>query len=212
MTIRVALTHTTRYDYDRPASLSPQVVRLRPAPHNRTPVHEYSLRLEPGKHFLNWLQDSHGNHVARVVIPDRTPVFQVSVDLIVDLVSYDPFDFFVEPYAEKYPFEYPSAQRAEIGLYLERDPVTPLLAEFIETCDRKQKSIVDFLVEVNRRVSERVDYVIRMEPGVRTPEQTLEIGAGSCRDSAWLLVQVLRHLGIAARFVSGYLIQLVPDV
>ncbi|HEY6560476.1 MAG TPA: transglutaminase family protein [Polyangiaceae bacterium] len=212
MTIRVALTHRTRYCYERPASLSPQVIRLRPAPHNRTPVHEYSLRLEPPKHFLNWLQDPYGNHNARVVIPDRTPEFSVSVDLVVDLVSYNPFDFFLEPYAEEYPFEYPPALRLELAPYLQRDPLTPLFAEFIETCDRKQRRVVDFLVDVNRRVKERVNYVIRMEPGVQTPEQTLELREGSCRDSAWLLVQALRQLGMAARFVSGYLIQLVPDI
>lgn len=211
MTIRVALTHHTRYEYSRPAALSPQVVRLRPAPHNRTPVHSYSLRIEPAQHFLNWLQDPYGNYLARIVIPEKTPHFRVSVDLVVDLASYNPFDFFVEPSAEKYPFEYAPALRSELAPYLQRDALTARVADFIESFDRSERNVVDFLVDTNRRVFDNVKYIIRMEPGVRTPDETLRLGDGSCRDSAWLLVQVLRHLGVAARFVSGYLIQLVPD-
>src|SRR5687768_2316095 len=135
MTIRVALTHHTRYAYERPASLSPQVIRLRPAPHNRTLVHSYSLRVEPTQHFLNWFQDPYGNHVARIVVPDKTPHFDVTVDLVVDLSSYNPFDFFVEPFAERYPFEYPATTRFELDPYLAKEPLTPRLAAFIEGCD-----------------------------------------------------------------------------
>src|SRR5687768_4148637 len=118
MSIRVALTHATRYAYATPASLSAQLVRLRPAPHNRTPVHSYSLRVAPAKHFLNWIRDPHGNFVARIVLPERAPAFEVTVDLVVDLEAFNPFDFFLEPYAEKYPFEYPPELRAELEPYL----------------------------------------------------------------------------------------------
>src|SRR5262245_42638358 len=144
MTIRVALTHSTRYDYERLTSLSPQVIRLRPAPHNRTPVHSYSLRIEPANHFLNWLQAPYGNHIARVVFPEKVPHFQVSVDLVVDLASYNPFDFFVEPLAEQVPFEYPARLRAELEPYLARGSLTPRLADFIEGCDRSRQNVVDF--------------------------------------------------------------------
>jgi uncharacterized protein (DUF2126 family)/transglutaminase-like putative cysteine protease len=211
MAIRVALTHHTTYRYAAPALLSPQIVRLRPAPHTRTPLISYSLRIEPRKHFLNWQQDPQGNFLARVVIPERTPLFAVSVDLVADLAAIDPFDFFLEDSAQQYPFEYAPALERELLPYLVRLERGPAFMKLLAELDRLPVRTVDFLVEVNRRVRERVDYVIRLEPGVQTPEETLEKARGSCRDSSWLLVQLLRELGIAARFVSGYLIQLVPD-
>ena len=211
MVMRVALSHETRYSYAQPATLSPQVVRLRPAPHTRTPLHAYSLHIEPRTHFLNWLQDPHGNYVARVVVPEKTREFVVSVNLVADLESHNPFDFFLEPYAERYPFEYPGALRADLEPFLALESLTPRLADFIESLDRRPRGVVDFLVDTNRAVQKRVAYIVRMEPGVQTPEETLEQGRGSCRDSGWLLTQVLRRLGLAARFVSGYLIQLKAD-
>jgi len=212
MSIRVALTHRTRYDYVAPVALSPQLVRLRPAPHNRTPVHSYSLQVSPEKHFLNWQQDPHGNYQARLVFPEKVQHFEIQVDLVVDLEVYNPFDFFLEPYADHFPFKYPAHLATELEPYLRCSEASPALLAFVERLDKGRQRSVDFLVAANRRVNESVEYVIRMEPGVQTPEQTLTQKRGSCRDSAWLLVHVLRSIGIAARFVSGYLIQLKPDV
>jgi uncharacterized protein (DUF2126 family) len=211
MGIRVAVSHATRYDYASPAALSPQVVRLRPAPHNRTPVHSYSLRVTPDPHFVNWQQDPHGNYLARLVFPEKVPHFEVRIDLVLDLEPYNPFDFFLEPQAEEFPFEYSVPQAKDLEPYLRRAELGPKLREFLGTLNRERQRSVDFLVDTNRRLTELVQYVIRMEPGVQTPEQTLTLQRGSCRDSAWLLVQALRHLGLAARFVSGYLVQLKPD-
>jgi uncharacterized protein (DUF2126 family)/transglutaminase-like putative cysteine protease len=211
MAVRVALEHKTIYRYERPINLGPQVIRLRPAPHNRTPIHRFSLDVQPKQHFLNWQQDPHGNYLARVVFPELTRSFSVSVDLVADLEAYSPFDFFLDPSADEYPFRYEAKLRQELTPYLEVDASTPLLHEFIESLNRSRRRTVDFLVDVNRRVSEEIKYLIRMDPGVQTPEETLTLRQGSCRDSAWLLVQTLRSLGVAARFVSGYLIQLKPD-
>lgn len=211
MAVRVALTHRTTYKYERPAAMGPQVVRLRPAPHNRTPIHSYALRLAPAEHFINWQQDPHGNYLARIVVPEKTLVFEVLVDLVADLESYNPFDFFLEPSAEEFPFQYSKATLREIAIYLDPDPMTPELDEFLGKFDQTKRRTVDYLVDLNRAVYEAVAYVIRMEPGVQTPSETLTLKKGSCRDSAWLMVQACRHLGLAARFVSGYLIQLEPD-
>lgn len=212
MGTQVAVNHRTQYDYDRLVTLAPHVVRLRPAPHCRTPVTRYSLRIDPPDHFLNWQQDPLGNHLARAVF--RTPArrLRVEVDLVAELTAINPFDFFLEPSAERFPFEYEPWLARDLRPYLETEPPGPELRRFLADVDTRARSTVDFLVTLNGDLERRIDYETRMEPGIRTCDDTLARGRGSCRDSAWLLAQVLRHLGLAARFVSGYLIQLVPDV
>ncbi len=212
MAIRVALNHHTGYRYDRLVNLGPQVIRLRPAPHCRTPVLAYSLSITPEPHFLNWQQDPQGNYLARLVFPERTRGFDVTVDLIAEMTVINPFDFFLEPEAERYPFTYASWLQRELAPYLTPLPAGPRLAAWLRTVPTTAERTVDFLVELNRRLHEETTYVIRMEPGIQSCEETLTLASGSCRDSGWLLVQILRHLGLAARFVSGYLIQLKPDV
>jgi uncharacterized protein (DUF2126 family)/transglutaminase-like putative cysteine protease len=211
MSIRVALHHKTVYRYDRLVTLSPQAVRLRPAPHSRTPVTSYTMRIEPEQHFINWQQDPHGNFLARLVFPDATTAFSVEVDLVVEMTVINPFDFFLEPQAEHFPFEYDEEQRRELGPYLETAPMGPRFEAFLEQTPREKEQSVSFLVKLNQRLQRDIRYLIRMEPGVQTPERTLELRSGSCRDSAWLLAMLLRRLGLAARFVSGYLIQLRAD-
>jgi uncharacterized protein (DUF2126 family) len=212
MSILVGLHHSTRYTYDRPVSLGPQVVRLRPGPHCRTRIASYSLAVKPVQHFVNWQQDPHGNWLARYVFSERTTEFSIDVDLIADTEVINPFDFFVEPYAENWPFEFAPELHENLTAFAQPDPAGPRLTEFLQSIAREKRNTVDFLVDINQRLHRTIRYVIRMDPGVQTPEETLSSSAGSCRDTAWLLVQVLRHLGLPARFVSGYLIQLRPDV
>jgi uncharacterized protein (DUF2126 family) len=212
MSIHVALNHVTHYRYDRPVKLGPQIIRLRPAPHCRTRVLTYSQRIEPGEHFCNWQQDPFANYMARLVFPEKTREFKVEIDVVAEMAVYNPFDFFLEPSAEMFPFTYDASLLHELAPYLARLPMSPLVNAYLEKVDRRPRKIVDFLVDLNAMLYRDLAYVIRMEPGVQTPEQTLTLKSGSCRDSGWLLVQLLRHLGLAARFASGYLIQLTPDV
>ncbi|HTQ32082.1 MAG TPA: transglutaminase family protein [Opitutaceae bacterium] len=232
MSIHVALHHKTHYQYDRLVNLGPQVVRLRPAPHSRTRILSYSLRVTPEKHFLNWVQDPQANYAARLVFEQPTRALCVEVDLVAEMSVLNPFDFFLEPQAEKFPFAYDPALDHELAPFNRKCWLTPKFNKYLtavrrdflgeirrrtkkerlEIPEKEKPRTIDFLVAVNQRLWRDIKYTIRLEPGVQTPEETLEKMSGSCRDSAWLLCQLFRHCGLAARFVSGYLIQLKPDV
>jgi uncharacterized protein (DUF2126 family)/transglutaminase-like putative cysteine protease len=212
VSIFVALHHVTHYTYDRPIDLGPQTIRLRPAPHTRVPILSYSLKVTPANHFVNWQQDPQGNWLARFVFPEKATELKIEVDFSAQMTVINPFDFFVEPSADSFPFEYNADLKTELAPYLATTEPGPLLAAYLAGIKREASSTVNFLVDLNAELQKKTRYIIRMEPGVQTPEETLASGAGSCRDSAWLLIQILRHLGFAARFVSGYLIQLRPDI
>jgi uncharacterized protein (DUF2126 family) len=215
MSIHVALNHVTHYRYDRPIHLGPQIVRLRPAPHSRTRILSYSMRVEPATHFINWQQDPQSNYLARLVFPDKTTSFRIEIDLVAEMAVLNPFDFFLEPSAEHYPFGYAPELVTELAPYMVKAPelaTAPAFETYLAAVSREKTPTNDWLVSLNQRLQRDIGYLVRMEPGVQTPEETLVNASGSCRDTGWLLVQLLRHLGLAARFVSGYLIQLKPDV
>jgi len=244
MAIHAALHHRTHYRYDRPVALGPQVVRLRPAPHSRTRILSYSMRIEPQPHFLNWQQDPQSNYLARVVFPEKTREFLVEVDLVAEMSVLNPFDFFLEPHAERFPFEYDPELDHALEPFQRKCRLTPKFLAYLAALrrellgektrgNRKRREIeaektapgksaaggqvsrprtIDFLVALNQRLRRDIKYLIRLEPGVQSPEETLKLGMGSCRDSAWLLCQLARHCGLATRFVSGYLLQLAADI
>jgi uncharacterized protein (DUF2126 family)/transglutaminase-like putative cysteine protease len=232
MSIHVALHHKTHYKYDRLVHLGPQTIRLRPAPHSRTRILSYSLKVRPEKHFINWMQDPQANYAARLVFEQPTREFCVEVDLVAEMAVFNPFDFFLEPQAEKFPFAYDPALDHELAPFQRKCWLTPQFTKYLtavrkdllgevkrrtkkerlEIPETEKPRTNDFLVAINQRLWKDIKYLVRLEPGVQTPEETLEKGSGSCRDSAWLLCQLLRHCGLAARFVSGDLIHLKADV
>lgn len=209
MPIRVALHHLTEYRYDRPVQLAPHLIRLRPAPHTRMPILEYALNVTPENHIVHWQQDPFGNYMARFLFPEQTPVLQVGVDILTELVPVNPFDFYLEVGFETFPFTYEPILRKGLVPYLECCENGPRLMDWVRPIDLQPQPTVAFLVALNQRLYRQIQYRLRLEPGIQTCEETLELSSGSCRDSAWLLIQILRHLGLAARFVSGYLVQLV---
>lgn len=216
MSIKVALEHRTSYTFDRLVRVYPHIVRLRPAPHSRTSIEAYSLRIEPADHFINWQQDALGNFLARLVFPNPMRQLRITVGLIADLKVINPFDFFIEDWAEIWPcagMAYPKALADDLRPYLrpvDEDGDGSGPGELTQAWVRNftvpdGTRTIDFLVALNRAINADVGYCVRMEPGVQTPDFTLRTGVGSCRDSAWLLVSILRQFGLAARFVSGYL-------
>ncbi len=211
MGTRVALHHLTSYKYERPITLGPQIVRLRPAPHCRTQIRSYALTVTPPQHVVKWHYDFYNNHLARLVIPEKTAEFKVEVDLVAELSAINPFDFFLDAGSEEFPFEYPAELAKGLEPYLAAEPAGPLLQGFLGGISREKRATTGFLVDLNSKVKSTIGYTVRISPGIQTCEQTLEMRTGSCRDSAWLLIQTLRHLGLAARFVSGYLIQLADE-
>ena len=136
MAIRVSLKHKTTYTYDKPVVLSPQVIRLRPAAHCRTPVPAYSIKISPVKHFLNWQQDPFGNYLARAVFPDRVKEFSVTIDLVAEMVTINPFDFFLEPQGDRCPFTYDPAAAADLAPYLQVRESGPKMMELVKSLRR----------------------------------------------------------------------------
>ncbi|MUZ75718.1 IMP dehydrogenase [Agrobacterium vitis] len=213
MAIKASIYHLTHYKYDTPIRLGPQIIRLKPAAHSRTKVLSHSLKVTPENHFVNLQQDPYGNYLARFVFPDPVTEFKIEVDLTADMSIYNPFDFFTEEEAVTWPFEYPEDISEDLAIYKKPEPDSPALDAYLKTLDMTPgQGTVDMIVGLNARLQSEIGYVIRLEPGVQTPDETLTSARGSCRDTSWLLVQILRHLGFAARFVSGYLIQLKPDL
>ncbi len=208
MPIRVFLQHLTRYEYSRPVWLSPHLLRLKPAAHCPAPIEAYSLKVTAARHSLHWQQDPFGNFVARVAFTEPVPALTIAVEMIVTIEGNNPFDFLLEDYAQEFPFAYEPGLKKDLSPYLELDGQGPLLGQWLGETDRSRQGTIDFLVGLNGRVHRDIAYTIRLEEGVQTEEETLALALGSCRDSAWLLVGILRSLGLAARFVSGYWVQL----
>ena len=211
MALKIVISHKTQYKYDRLVSLSPHIFRLRPAPHSRTPIEAYSIKIKPENQFFNWQQDPFGNYLARLVFPEKTKELSIEVEIIADLKTINPFDFFVEEYAEDYPFTYTDTIKKELQPYLEVTENGKLLQDFLKTIDKTPRKTIFFLIDINKKIYEYLKYNIRLDPGVQTCDETLSLKSGSCRDYAWLFVQTMRHLGFGARFVSGYLVQLKSD-
>ncbi|MFB0911403.1 MAG: transglutaminase family protein, partial [Flavobacterium sp.] len=213
MAVKIALSHKTTYTFDRSVKLFPHVFRLRPAAHSRTAIEGYTFKISPENYFINWQQDPFGNYQARIVFPDKIKELTVEVEVIAKLQVINPFDYFVEEYAEEFPFTYDPMLQQELTAYLNLSEESPVFLKFMEGLKlNKSLPTNDFLVSINQAVYKELSYNLRMEAGVQTPEETLRIKSGSCRDFAWLLIHVLRHFGLAARFVSGYIVQLAPDV
>lgn len=207
MTTQVTIQHLTRYRFDRSVDIMPHMVRLRPAPHCRTPIVHYRLGIQPDSHFLHWQQDPFSNHVARLVFSEPATHMEIDVELTAQLTPFNPFDFFLDPAATGFPFQYPDTLLRGLAPYMDIDESDEELLAWVRDGGTSFRETIGFLVEENRRTHQAIEYIERFDPGVQSCSETLRQKRGSCRDSSWLLIQSLRHMGLAARFVSGYLIQ-----
>ncbi len=176
MSIHVALNHVTHYRYDRPISLGPQVVRLRPAPHSRTRVLSYSMRVEPADHFINWQQDPQSNYLARLVFPEKTTALRIEVDLVAEMAVLNPFDFFLEPSAEKFPFVYDPALATELEPYRHKAAPTPRFKAYLDSIAREPTPTSTFLMELNQRLMRDIAYLTQFL------ERVNALGVGISRD------------------------------
>jgi transglutaminase-like putative cysteine protease len=210
MSTRVAIHHHTQYDYDRMVSLSPHLIRLRPVAHSRASIESYTLTIQPANHVVHWQQDPFGNFIARVDFWEPMQSMSIDVDIVAGLEPINPFDFFLDTYAISFPFAYDAQLKKDLSPYLDVTEQGEHFNQWLQTIDQTTQGTIDFLIELNKRIFLDIAYTTRMEPGVQTVEETLDLAIGSCRDSGWLLVQALRQFGLAARFVSGYLAQVVP--
>ncbi len=165
MAIHVALTHRTHYRYSRPVGLGPHVVRLRPAPHCRTPILAYSLRITPEPHFINWQQDPFGNFLARIVVPDETREFSATVDLVADMAAINPFDFFVEDAAANWPFAYEPDARRRAQALPGAAARHAAARRYVGKIAGQASTTIDFIIGLNRRLSQDIAYRVRMEAG-----------------------------------------------
>ena len=202
--IRIQLKHCTHYRYDKPVRLGPQTVRLHPTGHTSAPITDYQLAVSPHAHVMRWRQDAFGNRIAEVAVEGQTTEFLINVTLQAALTGQPRLVYG----APAYPVVYDDVLAPLLAPYREALPPTPGLAAWLTSMPHEpQASALDVVLALNRRQHAEIGYNTRMEAGVQTADDTLLLARGSCRDSAWLLVQALRQLGFAARFVSGYLIE-----
>ena len=217
--MRVSLHHITQYRYDRQVRLGSQIIRLRPAPHYCGRLLSYSLTVEPVDADIQWRHDPFANQTAEVRFADKTDLFRVSValsvdlsvDLTIDHQTNPSVDFSLTSESERLPLNYTPQLIRELAAYRHTQAAGSLFQQYLGTIERHDMRTAALVVMLNQKLHRDIRYRIRKEHGVQTPEQTLQEGSGSCRDSGWLLVQLLRHCGFAARFVSGYLIQLPSE-
>lgn len=210
-TNQVRVKHTTEYLFDRSVAISPHLVQLRPAAHCRSPILSYSLLATPSDHYVHWQQDPFGNYLARFIFSTPSQSLRFDVDMLIDVIPYNPFDFFIEFEAAQYPFNYSARLRRDLSPYIEVTEPSAIVGRWADKFRKESTETVDFLVALNQSMKSEIEYIVRLEPGIQSCEETLNGRRGSCRDISWLLIQVLRELGLASRFVSGYLVEVAGD-
>jgi transglutaminase-like putative cysteine protease len=205
---RLHIDHLTVYHYKRPVTLLPHKLLLRPREGHDIRIETASIEILPA-HRLRWRRDVYDNAVAEASFHE--PSRRLSIRSVVTLQNYQdrPLDFLVADSAVNYPFHYDADERIELSAYLapvfERDSasVNAWLRRFWRVGQTAETYAL--LDAISRAIANEFDYRPREQPGVRAPAATLHERAGSCRDFATLFIETCRCLGLAARFVSGYL-------
>lgn len=211
MNRRYQIHHHTIYRYDTSVTFSPHYLRLKPQESDVCDTLSYTLDVSPPC-SVYWSEDIIGNHVAKCIFSTPSDILDIRTVLEVSLGEKNPFAFIVDEYAENYPFAYRPYEQNGLQYYLQVQEQGELFTQWVARFSPLSMYVVSMLREVANAIAMEIRYEKRHEPGYLPAEQTLAEKQGSCRDTAWLLMQTLRALGLASRFVSGYLLQPEDDV
>lgn len=206
------IVHHTQYNFSKPVQASPHIIRLNPTLNYKNKILEHSLQVFPEVFHQNNHLDVYGNPISRLVFLSKIEFLTVEVKMKVEVQDINPFDFFLSLAIENYPFKYPNSVQSYLQSYLEVVDDEVIEHWLKSKNPPKQHKTLDYVTSLNKLVHQHLNYTVRLEPGVYSPKETIEKGGGSCRDYSWLLVNMYRMHGIAARFVSGYLIDLNFEV
>ena len=212
---RYKILHQTNYEFSGQVHLHPHTLRLRPREGHELRIESSTLDISPDA-SLRWHRDVEGNSVATATFLGSTAYLYISSEVVIQQYDQVPYDFLVADYAVDYPFRYDPEDEILLTPYLKQsdfqvqDKVKNLLDDIWQANEPIQTFAL--LLRLNQRIYQTITYQRREEAGVQSAEETLNRGSGSCRDSANLFMVVARQLGLAARFVSGYIYSDPPSI
>jgi transglutaminase-like putative cysteine protease len=206
---RLQIRHLTHYHYAEQVRLLPHTLHLRPRDGYDIRVQSSKLEIKPGFQ-IRWKRDIYDNSVAVVNFLALAQELVIASDVVVEHYEDQPLNFVLEENARRFPFQYDAAERIDLAPY--QSAVFPqdqaLLKDWIADVYNPQFSVdtIDMLTMINQKIANRLQYMVREEPGVQSPATTLTTGRGSCRDFATLFIEICRLYGLASRFTSGYVL------
>lgn len=205
---RIRIRHLTQYSFSEVVKLSEHRLLLRPREGHDVRIASSRLDVSP-VHKTKWSRDIYGNSVGLLVLPEPARELRIESEVVIEHYAEQPLDFVVDARAVTFPFPFEPEDRLDLLPYHTHTWPNQVqqLKRWVEQFWQPGQSIETFLLldQINKAIATQLRYGTREAPGVQSPATTLQLGAGSCRDFAALFIEACRYLGLAARFVSGYL-------